>query len=172
MNSTLRTLHRLSEVRHLLVQGDDLGAQVLSSLINGVRTEIDRGPVYKMEEKADSLMQEWMKEGFEYRNESGPPVFEPLRDILALAKLMGYTSVTHRQHLASVPLDRWHGCKDRNDDDYEYGYTGLTIYAQPKVTAKHGVNMVPRTNEEFFAELKKAVQIRKGLGPDREFLLD
>jgi hypothetical protein len=74
--------------------------------------------------------------------------------------------------LWTIPLDRWQGCKDKNGDDYQYGYTGTTIEACPRVTAKHGINMTPATNEELFVVMRKAIETRKALGPDRTFILD
>ncbi len=173
MNSTrLRTFNRRSEVRHLLIEGEDASTRTLSTLVNGVRTEVERGPLYKMEERADALTEQWADEGFEYRSDNGPPAFEPLRHVITLAKLMGHATVMQAGHPASIPLERWAGCRDANGDEYEYGYDGLNLYAQPKVTAKHGVNMQPKTHEEFIAEISKAIKIRKALGPDRQFILD
>jgi hypothetical protein len=89
--------------------------------------------------------------------------------------LMGHTGVYDSKHNlpVTVPLDRWQGCRDANGDDYQYGYTGTTIEALPRVTTKHGVSMVLSTNtQEMVAQMAKIIEIRKALGPDRSFLLD
>ena len=46
----------------------------------------------------------------------------------------------------------------------------MTLYAQPRVTAAHGVNLNP-AKDEFVAEIKKITEIRKRLGPDAKFIL-
>lgn len=51
------------------------------------------------------------------------------------------------------------------------GFDGITIFGQPKVTTAHGVNMEPKTNEEFVATMKKVVELRKILGPTHTFIL-
>jgi hypothetical protein len=173
---TLHSLHRGSTVRHLLIEGNDPGAKTLSRLDNGVRTVVATGTHYEMDQKAMALIEEWCQnEEFKWRGEDGVPVWESLRDVLALAKLMGHTSLYDFKHNlpVTVPLDRWQGCKDKNGDDYQYGYTGTTIEACPRVTAKHGVSMVLSSNtQEMVGQLAKIIEIRRALGPDRKFVLD
>jgi len=173
----LHTLFNGANVRHLLIEGDDPASESLIQLENGVRTVVARGTEYEMREKAKSLTRDWMtKEGFECTEDGGPPAYEPLQPTIAVATLMGYTKICDPKCkqgmnlLGEVPLASWQGWKDKNGDDYEYGFNGLTIFGRPKVTANHGVNMRPKT-DEFFAALKKAVEIRKSLGPDHQFLL-
>jgi hypothetical protein len=97
--------------------------------------------------------------------------------MVALLMRMGFTKIFDPAQkrganaLGELPLAQWQGRTDRRGDDYEYGYISMKLYAQPRVTAAHGVNMQPATNEEFFVEIKKAVEIRKSLGPDAEFVL-
>lgn len=165
-------------MRHLLIEGSDPGAMNLCQLVDGVHSVVATGKQYEMEEKAHSVMTEWKtEEGFEYKKDGDPPVFEPLKHAIALAMLMGHTKVVDPKHkqprnpLGQVPLASWQGWKDKSGADYEYGFTGSTLYGQPKVTAKHGVNMTPKDNTEFLASLKKVVEIRKALGPEHEFLL-
>jgi hypothetical protein len=174
VNSTrLRTFSLGSDVRHLLIQGEDNASWTLSTLINGVRTEVEHGPLYKMEESADTLTKQWCDEGLRWRGDNSPPVWEPLRHVVTLVKLLGHNTVMEAGHLATIPLDRWTGCRDKNGDDYIYGYDGgMNLYAQPNVSARHGLNMEPKTNEEFIALTKKAIEIRKALGPDRHFFLN
>ncbi len=178
MHPTLFTLSEGSRVRHLLIEGNDPGAMSLCQLVDGVRTVVATGTQYEMDKKAQSIMREWTgQDGFKYKKREDPPVFEPLKHVIALALLMGYTKVIDPKCkqgpnlLGEVPLASWQGWKDKSGTDYEYGYTGSTLYGQPKVTAKHGVNMTPKDNTELFASMKKALEIRKALGPDDEFLL-
>lgn len=171
---SLYSLHKGSTVRHLLVEGNDPGAKTLSRLDNGVRTVVATGTHYEMDQKAMALIQEWCEnEGFKWRSDDGAPVWESLQGVVALAKLMGHTNLYEATHIfgTAVPLDRWQGCRDKNGDDYQYGYTGTMIEALPRVTAKHGINMSP-SNEELFAMLSKSIEIRKALGPNRRFMLD
>ena len=164
-------------MRHLLIEGSDAGAISLCQLVNGVHTIVATGTQYEMDKKAQSMMAEWAQEGFKYKRDGDPPIFEPLKDAVALAILMGYTKVVDPKHkqqsnfLGQVPLASWQGWKDKSGTDYEYGFTGATLYGQPKVTTKHGVNMTPKDNAEFLASLKKVIEIRKALGPEHEFLL-
>jgi hypothetical protein len=171
---TLYTLDNLLTVRHLLIEGDDPGAKTLSKLENGVRTVVATGTHYEMDEKALALVQEWcQKEDFSWRNDDAP-VWESLREIVALAKLMGHTSLHDAQRMfePAVPLDHWQGCRDKRGDDYQYAYTGTMIEAWPKVTAKHGISMALSNTQEMAAQLAKIIEIRKGLGPERKFMLD
>src|SRR5271156_6018974 len=70
MNSNrLDTFHRGSEVRHLLLEGEDHGARKLTTLINGVRTEMATGTTYEMDKQSHTVMEEWRKEGFKYRRD-------------------------------------------------------------------------------------------------------
>jgi len=171
---TLHTLHKGASVRHLLIEGDDPAAKTLSKLENAVRTVVATGTHYEMDQKAMALIQEWCeKDDFRWRGDDAR-VWESLQDVVALAKLMGHTSLRDPQYITSpaLPLDRWQGCKDKYGDDYQYAYTGMTIEACPRVTTKHGVNLTPATNQEALVELSKIAQIREALGPDRTFLLD
>jgi hypothetical protein len=174
----LHTLSRGAKVRHLLIDGDDPAAKSLIQLENGVRTVVATGTEYEMGEKAKSMIRRWTKtEGFKRREDGGPPVFESLQPTMTLVTLMGYTKIYDpkqkkgRNLLGEVPLAQWPGWRDKNGADYEYGFTGTTIYGQPKVTAKHGLNMTPKTDEELFAALKKAIAIRKSLGPENTFII-
>jgi len=126
---TLYTLDKGSTVRHLLIEGDNAGAKTLSKLENGFRTVVATGTHYEMDQQALALIQEWcQKEGFGWRSDDAP-VWESLREIVALAKLMGHTSVRDVRYITApgVPLDHWQGCKDKNGDDYQYAYTKLRL---------------------------------------------
>src|ERR1700688_4718745 len=105
---TLHSLSKGSTVRHLLIEGDDPGAKTLSKLENGVRTVIATGTHYEMDEQAMALIQEWcQKEDFKWRSDDAP-VWESLGEVVALAKLMGHTSLYDSKHNlpVTVPLDR------------------------------------------------------------------
>jgi hypothetical protein len=173
MNSNrLDTFHRGSEVRHLLLEGEDHGARKLTTLINGVRTEMATGTTYEMDKQSQTVMEEWRKEGFKYRRDEDAPVFGPRKDVIALAKLMGFTRVIRPNKFPmQEPLDSWQGCRDSNGDDYEYALVVAMIHARAKLTAKHGINMAPKDNEELMATFKKAFEVRKALGPDCTFVV-
>jgi hypothetical protein len=172
---TLYTVEKGSTVRHLIIEGDDPAAKTLSKLENGVRTDVATGTHYEMDEKAMALIKDMcQKEDFSWKNDDAP-VWESKREIVALLKLMGHTSLHDARDITTpdIPLDRWQGCKDKNGDDYSYWYTGTTVVASPRVTAKHGISTVLSTNtQELMAQLAKIVKIRKALGPERTFLLD
>ena len=173
----LHTLFQRAKVRHLLIEFADPASNLIQ-LENGVATVIFKGKQYEVEEKADLLMGEWIKtESFEYRKDDDPPVFEALRPTIALLMSMGYTKIYDPKQqkgmnlIGEVPLAQWRGWKDKNGDDYEYGFDGTTIFGQPKVTAAHGINMEPKTTEEFVAVLKQVVKLRESLGPTHTFIL-
>jgi hypothetical protein len=175
---TLHTMYKGSMVRHLLILGDDPGAMKLTQITDGLMTVLAAGTKYEMDQQAMSLVQSWGKdEGFQYRNHSDPPVFESLNAIRVLLLEMGYTQVydpkckSLRNMIGSVPLAQWLGWIDKLGSPYEYGFTGTTVYGQPKITEKHGVNFRPETNQQFLEEMKKAVAIRKSLGPEQDFIL-
>lgn len=172
------TLHKGSAVRHLLIEGDDNAAKTLSKLEDGERTVVATGTHYEMDQKATSLMGEWMKnEGFKYRKDADPPVFESLKAVVALTTLVGYQHVydpkckNMRNMTGLVPLAHWQGWKDTLGNDYEYGFTGTTIFVQPRVTANHGVNMRPKDNQELMETFRKAIAVRKSLGPEQELVI-
>jgi hypothetical protein len=177
-HATVYTLHHRSTVRHLLIEGDDNGAKTLSKLEDGERTVVATGTHYEMDQKATSVMREWIKnEGFRYRKDGDPPVFESLEAIVALTTSVGYQHIydpnykTMRNMLGQVPLAQWQGRKDTLGNDCEYGFTGTTIYVQPRVTANHGVNMKPKDNQELMETFRKAIAIRKSLGPEQELVI-
>ncbi len=174
---TLHTMSKGSQVRHLLLVGDNPSVMNLVRLLDGVESTIATGTRYEVDQEAVVAMQEWRREGFTHRKDSDPPAFELLRPTLALLLRMGYTRIFDSRHkkgsnlLGEVPLTQWQGCEDKLGNDYEYGYTYAKLYAQPRVTAEHGLNMRPATNEEFWVTIKKAVEIRKSLGASAEFIL-
>jgi hypothetical protein len=60
------------EIRHLLIRSiDGSRVTVLIKLISGSQSELAAGTEHEMRQKADSVMQEWAKEGF--RNVEEPP---------------------------------------------------------------------------------------------------
>ncbi|MGA8503615.1 MAG: hypothetical protein WB683_18835 [Candidatus Sulfotelmatobacter sp.] len=170
---TLHTLHRGREVRHLLIEGDDHSARTLSQVFDGVRTVIDKGTTYEMNEKAQALWQGWMKsERFEYQKDGQPPAaFESLQAVVALLLLMKYKQIfdpkcvnPRTNPLGVVPLAQWKGWIDAKGDGYEYSYGGgPSLFGQPKITLKHGKDLI--------ATLKKGAELSKSLGPSYTFTL-
>lgn len=78
------------EARHLLLNFmDGPSVAVLNKLAGVNHDEIATGTPYQMEEKANSVMQEWAAEGFRYQRER-EPVYEDLKTTVNLALLMGY----------------------------------------------------------------------------------
>ncbi len=173
---TLHTMNKGAQVRHLLIVGHSPSAMKLVQLADGVETAVSTGTQYEVGQDATVAMEEWRREGFTYRKDSDPP-FEPFRPTLALLTRMGYTKIFDSECkkglnlLGEVPLTRWQGRTDKLGNDYEYGYTTMKLHARPRVTAEHGVNMRPATNEEFVATIGRSLDIRKSLGPDAEFIL-
>jgi hypothetical protein len=81
------------EVRHLLVAGDDPGANTLSKIVNGVHSEIATGTQYEMQKQEDELIREWIAEGF--KKEQG---FESWGRTLMLLTAMNYEVIYDPQH--------------------------------------------------------------------------
>lgn len=172
---TLRTLHKGSTVRHLLVEGADNAAKTLSKLERGVRTVVATGPHHEIDQKAMALSQEWcQKEDFSWAKDKAP-VEESQNEIVILATLMGHTSLFEGACFPRpiVPLDRWEGCKDRNGDDYVYSYTGTTIEARPNVRARHSYAIVSSSDrQELCVPALELRELSNTLGPNRRFFLD
>ena len=175
-----------NEVRHLLIQeSDGPGKTNLSQLTAGVQTPIATGTQFEMIQKADQLTQLWTaNEGFKFPKE-GTPVFESLDRTIALAKIMGYTTVYDSKYknltgpdprrlnaTGEVPLTGWPGQRSgKSGGGYEYAFEGMKIIANPALPRDHGLNMAPKTNEEFFAVMKQAIALKAAIGPTVEFLL-
>jgi hypothetical protein len=85
---TLETFvkHDPYEVRHLLLAGDDPGANSLFQIAAGVRTDVATGTQYEMRKRQDELMQQWSAEGFRHEKQA----FEPWHHVLTLLTAMGY----------------------------------------------------------------------------------
>ena len=175
----LHTLTKQSpnnEVRHLvlhLVNGSH--ETILSQITNCAETKIATGTEYDMRQEAITLAQTWAtEEGFVFPRE-GVPVFDSLKNTVALAVIMGHTLV-YDPNLAAqnvtgaVPLTRWPGMTAKNGGGYEYAYDGLKIIARPTLPPGHGLDMAP-TKAEFIAVMQKATALLATVGPMREFLL-
>jgi hypothetical protein len=166
------------QVRHLIVVPVD-GSKVtlLMQLISGTQTEIATGTEYEMGQKADSVMQEWAKEGFRYQRER-EPAYEDLKSAVTLAMLMGYKVVydptyvdVRRMNLTgAVPLAKWPGRYGKNGGGYQYAFTGTTILASPTLPPGHGINMAPST-EEFIKTMRQTIELQKTVGSLVELVL-
>jgi hypothetical protein len=166
------------QVRNLIVVPvDGSRVTVLMQLISGTQTEIATGTEHEMGQKADSVMQEWAKEGFRYQRER-EPAYEDLKSAVTLAMLMGYEVVydptyvdVRRMNLTgTVPLAKWPGRSGKNGGGYQYAFTGTTILASPTLPPGHGINMAPST-EEFIQTMRQAIELRKTVGSLVELVL-
>jgi len=166
------------QVRHLIVVPvDGSKVTVLMQLISGTQSEIATGTEYEMGQTADSVMQEWAKEGFRYRRER-EPAYEDLKSTVTLAMLMGYKVVydptyvdVRRMNLTgAVPLAKWPGRSGKNGGGYQYAFTGTTILASPTLPPGHGINMAPST-EEFIQTMRQAIELQKTVGSLVELVL-
>ena len=183
--STRRILHTLlkqthgGEVRHLLIHSVDSSRETnLSQLTAAVNIPIATGTEYEMGQRAETLSQDWIdNEGFRFPRER-ELVFEPLKHTIVLATAIGNTGVydpkyqnIQRNLTGKVPLSSWPGVTAKNGGAYEYAFDGMKIVAQPRLPPNHGLNLQPKTNEEFLVVLQKAVALRDAIGPTVEFLL-
>lgn len=171
-------LYKGREVRHLLIEGDDPGAMTLSQVVGGARTVLANGTSYEVNKKADTMWQEWMKgEGFKYQKDGQFTAYESLQAVVAVALLMGYTvvhdpkCVNPRNPLGIVPLAKWKGWTDTNGDRYMYSLNDPSLYARPDVTARHRINLTPKTNAEMIDTVNEVGKIEEALGPAHTFVL-
>jgi hypothetical protein len=166
------------QVRHLIiVPVDGSRVTILMQLISGTETEIATGTEYEMGQKADTVMQEWAKEGFRYQRER-EPAYEDLKSTVTLAMLMGYEVVFDPAYadmrrlnpMGRIPLPQWPGRSGKNGGGYQYAFTGTTILASPTLPPGHGINMAPST-EEFIQTMGKVIALQKTVGPLAELIL-
>jgi hypothetical protein len=175
---TLKKRGAGKEVRHLLMDlTNGSGAAVLSQLVHGVETHIATGTEYEMGQKADALARDWVaNEEFEYAPDD-QPVFDSLKNTIALAAMMGHTFVydsrykSSRNLIGEVPLTQWPGMTARNGGGYVYAFDGMKIIAEPTLPSNHGINMGFKTAKETTTSLRKIAALRETVGPRVEFLL-
>jgi hypothetical protein len=164
-------------VRFLLLNSVD-GAHntILSEMTNGIETEMDTGTEYEMNKKAEEIAQLSAASGFRIANDERP-VFESLKNTVALAIVCGHTSLydnrfkTGTNFTGSVPLSKWPGMTAKNGGDYEYALDGIKILARPTLPPNHGLNMKPQTSKETLEVFMKAAKLKQTVGPDAEFVL-
>jgi hypothetical protein len=171
---TLKNRDDEKQIRHLLLQSiDDARVRSLSEMVNGVETQIAEGTKYEMEQKA----QEYITAGKYRIARDDEKVFEPLGNTVALAKACGFKTIYDGRYkklpnaLGEVPLDIWPGLTGKNGGGYEYAFDAMKILARPTLPPNHGLNMRPKTKEEYVEVMRKSIEILKTVGPAAEFIL-
>ena len=164
------------EVRHLLIDVDSATTIRLIQLCADVVTDIAEGKHYEMIQKAETLAGEWTaRDGFRVQAES-QPTFEPLKDTVALALLLGHSVVfdekfkNDRNSTGAVHLAEWPGMTPKNGGGYEYSLIGLTIAARPTLPHTHGLK-TPQKPQENAAYMKAVTALLESVGPACHFLL-
>jgi hypothetical protein len=160
------------EVRHLLIAGDDPGANTLSQIVAGVHNEIATGTQYEMQKREDELMRQWSIEGFKGEQRA----FESWNRTLTLLTAMGYRAIfdpqlanVQRMNLTGrVLLTQWSGRTAKGGGEYEYSFDGNTLTAQPKLPP---MTLSYKTTAEFAKAILGMSKLRDSLGPLCEFVL-
>lgn len=165
---TLEKNKPVHEVRRLLIHlVNGPGLTTLSQLIGTAHTVIATGTQYEVEQRADSLAQLWLKEGFESPSENSPPPYESLEAVVKISSIMGHTqiSVPSRVNpIGAVPLTQWRGLVPKNNGSYEYAFDGFYIHAQGALPPNHNL-MWPNDSKEWPAFLAKIKALREAVGP-------
>lgn len=169
----LATLERGPEqdVRHLLIEAVDGPARTdLIQLRAGHEKRLATGTEYEMREKAKEVIAEWSGEGFQSKS-LDHPVFEPLQAAVALALKLGNTTIyTDSDNMTGkVALKTWPGLPSQNGQPCEYAVQSLTLYAQPKLPASAIAEL--RSITDHAQWVKKAVELRQGVGRERKYIL-
>jgi hypothetical protein len=154
------------EVRHLLIAGDDPGANTLSQIVDGVHSEIATGTQYEMQKREGELIQQWSAGGFRKKEQA----FEPWSRTLTLLTAMGYHTIFDpqpRNPINRVLLTRWAGRTAKNGGEYLYAFDGNRLTAQPKMPSM----TLGKTPAEFGKTLLEASKISDSLGPTITFTL-
>jgi hypothetical protein len=166
LRTTHPTLHTFikgdpHEVRHLLIAGDDAGANTLSQIVDRVHSGIATGTQYEMQKREGELMQEWSVEGFRKKEKA----FEPWSRALTLPTAMGYHALFDpqpRNPVNRVLLTRWAGRTAKNGGEYLYAFDRNQLTAKPKMPSM----TLGTTPAEFRQTLVGASKISDSLGPD------
>jgi len=162
------------EVRRLLISFvNGPGLTTLSQLIGADHTNIATGTQFEMEQQADALAREWLKEGFNSLSENDPPPYESLEAVIKISVIKRHTqiSIPNRVNPArAVPLVQWHGLVPKNNGSYEYAFDGFYIHAQGALPLNQNLT-VPKDVKEWPAYLAKVKALREAVGPSGKFLL-
>jgi hypothetical protein len=154
------------EVRHLLIAGDDPGANTLSQIVDGVHSVIATGTQYEMQERQGEMMKQWSADGFRRKEQA----LEPWSRTLTLLTAMGYHAIFDPQRtnpVNRVLLTRWAGRTAKNGGEYLYAFDGKRLTAQPKMPPI----TLGKTPAEFGKTLLDASKISDSLGPTLTFVL-
>jgi hypothetical protein len=164
------------EVRHLLLGGDDPGANTLVQIAAGVRTVIATGTQYEMQKRQDELMQQWGTEGFQHEKLA----FEPWSHVRTLLTEMGYLALFDPQLTKNpkkmnltgrVLLSQWTGRRAKDGTEYDYGFDGNTLSAYPRVPSHVARMLEGKKGPELIAAMSEIVKYQNSLGPSFEFVV-
>ena len=164
-----------NEVRHLIILFRKDPAETQLVKLTGNQSEvIATGSEQATRSKADELLQQWQRHGFEYCRPKNP-VPEPLAHFKVLARQLGYRSLYDPRHKSAnspsgeVALDEWQGVQGKNGGSYLYAMEGTTVHASPQLSAGHPLQL-PRASgsdfADFFQRYKAALD---EVGPHMEF---
>jgi hypothetical protein len=171
---TLEKHKPVHEVRRLLIDSvNGPGLTTLSQLIGTAHTDIATGTQYEVGQRADSLAQAWLKEGFESSSENGPPPYESLEGVIKIASILGHAQISIPNRLnpiGPVSLTQWRGLVPKNNGSYEYAFDGFYIHAQGALPPNHNLTC-PKDVKEWPAFLAKVQALREAVGPPGKFLL-
>jgi hypothetical protein len=161
------------EVRHLLLREvNGASDTALSYMAHGVNIGLESGTEYEMNQKAQSLAEQWKQQSGFRLPRKNEKIFEPLVNIVQLARACAFQFVYGNSSIAAaIPLERWKGLTGKNGAPYEYAFEGMKIIAQPVFPADHGLNLHPSTNAETIEMMKQVVELRNSIGPTEEFVL-
>ena len=167
------------EARHLLLHTPNGPSHAtLQQFASGVVTDIGTGTEYEMNQKADSVMQEWARPGFRFPRKD-EQVFESLGRTTTLARLMGHSEVYDPEKYrdvrtgnltGAVSLADWPGRHGKNGGGYHYAFAGTKIIASPTLPPGHGINLAP-SREEFVSTMRQIISLQKTVGLVTEFVL-
>ena len=170
------------EVRHLLIIFINGSSETqLIQLTNGVESLLLTGTEYETKLLADTLTQAWIEdEEFEHLPKKGF-AFEPLRETVALATRLGYTTVYDSRlksttwpkpnFTGEVPLSSWPGLTAKNGGRYLYAVDQMRLHARPSLPPGSEPLIAPTDGKEFAAFLLKHKAVLDAIGPCAEFLL-
>jgi hypothetical protein len=150
---------------------DDSRVTKLSQFTFDSEKAIGTGTEFEMRTQADALAQEWSeKDGFKAHPDDHL-VFEPLKNIIALAAIMGFAFVYSKKNFpATVPLSKWPGMAPKNGGGYEYALDLMRIHARP-TPPPHSLGAQPEDPKDDPAFFAKYVALLKTVGESDEFIL-
>lgn len=166
-----------NEVRHLIVVFRKGTAETQLVKLTGTQSEtIATGSEQTTKSKADELLQQWQRHGFEYCRPKNP-VPEPLAHFKALARHLGYRSLHDPRHKGAqsptgeVALDDWQGVQGKSGGSYLYAIEGTTVHASPQLSAGHPLELPRASGSDFADYFQRYKAALDEVGPHMEFML-